>query len=277
MRTDETLKQIHIVTIEILGVIDKLCRENGIQYSLCAGTLLGAVRHQGFIPWDDDLDVCMSREHYERFIEVWDIVRPHGYILQNKDNTPNFTRGFTKIRKDHTTFVQEESEIAKYHTGIFVDIFPMDRVPDGGLARWTFYFDCCKYQLLTRQFVPNNGNFLIKYFCRLYLAYTSSNHTIHRKKLEENILKYSHDKKLQMAILETQKSMRTIFPNDIMEEFCELQFEGQSYMCFYNWKTFLENNYGDYMKLPPESERVWKHHPILIDFEHNYEEIPHES
>lgn len=274
MHTDETLKQIHIVTLEILNVIDKLCRENDIRYSLCAGTLLGAVRHQGFIPWDDDLDVCMSREHYERFIEVWKKVQPCGYILQNKDNTPNFTRGFTKIRKDHTTFIQNDSEIARYHTGIFVDIFPMDRVPNG-LARWAFYCDCCKYQLLTRQFVPCDSNIIIKCFCRLYLMCTSSNHIVHRKKLEKKLLKYTHDNRLRMAILETQRSMRTTFPSDIMEEFCELKFEGQFYMCFSNWYAFLENNYGDYMQLPPESERVWKHHPLIIDFEHNYEELNH--
>ena len=94
------------VQLDILNLIDQVCSKNDLQYSLYAGTLLGAVRHKGFIPWDDDLDICMPREDYEKFLKIWKDEDHPGYILQNKRNTPLFTQSFTKIRKDHTTFLQ---------------------------------------------------------------------------------------------------------------------------------------------------------------------------
>ena len=98
--TDSKLRRLQLTQLEILKVFDKICMDHGLRYSLYAGSLLGAVRHQGFIPWDDDLDVCMARADYDRFMEIWEAVKPEGYILQNKENTPGFTQSFSKIRKD---------------------------------------------------------------------------------------------------------------------------------------------------------------------------------
>ncbi len=105
-----TQRKLWDIQLEILDVIDLICRKNGLRYSLYAGSLLGAVRHQGYIPWDDDLDICMPREDYERFLDIWKDKDHPGYIMQNKHNTPSFTQSFTKIRKDHTTFLQYEWE-----------------------------------------------------------------------------------------------------------------------------------------------------------------------
>ena len=84
---DEKLKQLQATMLEMLKLVDKICRENDIKYSLCSGTLLGAVRHKGFIPWDDDLDIRMTRDNYDKFLAVWDEIKPEGYALQNKENT----------------------------------------------------------------------------------------------------------------------------------------------------------------------------------------------
>ena len=107
MNNNYILRRLQLTELEILKVVDKVCRDNKIDYSLYAGTLLGAVRHKGFIPWDDDLDICLTRENYNRFIKIWNANPPKGYILQNKENTPDFSQTFTKIRKDNTAFFQE--------------------------------------------------------------------------------------------------------------------------------------------------------------------------
>ena len=171
---DTTMQQLHLTQIEIMEVIDTFCQQHGIPYSLYAGSLLGAVRHRGFIPWDDDLDICMLRRDYERFIDLWQKSPPAGYLLQNKENAPNFGQSFTKIRKDHTTFLQAEKDIGKFHNGIFVDIFPMDRLPRGRMARKIFFLDCIFYLLYTRGYVPPRGNPVIKAVSHILLRCTPS-------------------------------------------------------------------------------------------------------
>ena len=152
---DDILRRIKKIQLEILIQIDRICKKHKIHYSLYAGTMLGAVRHKGFIPWDDDLDICMLRNDYNKFLKVWKKENTNGYILQNKDIEPNFTQSFSKIRKDHTTFIQAEWEQGKYHTGIFVDIFPIDRIPKKKIQRGLFYWRCLKYQLYMRESVPD--------------------------------------------------------------------------------------------------------------------------
>ena len=145
---DNKLRTLQCTQLELLKVFDRFCREHDLHYSLYAGTLLGAVRHKAFIPWDDDLDVCMSRTEYDRFVALWSENHHPGYILQNKGNTPAFSQSFTKLRKDHTTFLQDIEEANAYHTGIFIDIFPIDRIPSGKVSRCIFKWNCMKYQLL---------------------------------------------------------------------------------------------------------------------------------
>lgn len=272
--TESTLRRLQLTQLEILRVFDRICMEHGLKYSLYAGSLLGAVRHQGFIPWDDDLDVCMSRADYDRFIALWDSVKPEGYLLQNKENTPAFTQSFTKIRKDHTTFLQYESEKGKYHTGIFLDVFPVDRIPNRRLDRLRFKWNCMKYQLFTREFVPPKGNALLKAGCKLMLACTSeSKRQSARQKALSKITQYQNQTELETVMIETMGSVRKPYAADLLDAYTALPFEDGEYMCFAGWDDHLKRKFGDYMQLPPAEERGWRHHPIILDFDRNYEEI----
>lgn len=110
---DVTLHRLWEVELEILDVIHDVCVKYNLRYTLAFGTLIGAVRHNGFIPWDDDIDIVMPRKDYDKLISVWNTDVPSGYILQFKENSPDFEQNFVKIRKDHTAFLQEESERVK--------------------------------------------------------------------------------------------------------------------------------------------------------------------
>ena len=272
-KMEQRLRQLQLVQLEMLKMVDSICRDNGISYSLYAGTLLGAVRHQGFIPWDDDLDICMPREDYNKFLALWEKLPHEGYLLQNKENTPRFTQSFTKIRKDHTTFLQEEGENEKYHTGIFIDIVPIDRIPKGKLARYRFWWDCMRYQLYTREFAPKQYGSVMRWATGLFLALTPrrKRKTI-RMRLLQRITKNNEKASLERVGIETVESMRISFAADLLGHYTELTFEGSQFMCFAGWEYYLQRMYGDYTCLPPETERTWKHCPLAVNFERNYEE-----
>lgn len=268
------LRQLQLTQLEILSVFDQFCRAHDLKYSLYAGSLLGAVRHKGFIPWDDDLDVCMLRVDYERLLSLWEQDRPEGFVLQNKENSPAFSQSFTKIRKDHTTFLQDETEAERYHTGIFLDVFPIDRIPNGKLNRLIFKWNCMKYQLLTREFVPPKESAVVRLGSSMMLAfYPKRSRAATRQKLLKKITKYNDRFDLETVAIETMASLRKPFAADMADAYVDLPFEDGAFMCFAGWDDHLRRKFGDYMQLPPMEERAWKHHPIVIDFEHNYEEL----
>lgn len=268
------LRQLQLTLLEILKVIDSFCRENNLHYSLYAGTLLGAVRHHGFIPWDDDLDICMARNEYDRFIELWEKNPPNGYILQNKKTNSKFSQSFTKIRKDHTCFLQKGEIKGEYHHGIFVDVFPVDKSPSCFISSKIFLWNVMQYQLFTREFVPPHGSFLQKIIAKflLYIVPPKKRKKV-RTSIEEKICRYNSNPNLNAVTIETLTAAKTLFSPFMMKEFVELNFEGLSFMCVAQWDEMLQKKFGDYMQLPPESEREWRHHPVILDFEHNVDEI----
>lgn len=271
---EEKLRQLQLTMLEILKVFDKFCRKHDLKYSLYAGSLLGAVRHKGFIPWDDDLDVCMSRADYERFLTLWQKNPPEGYVLQNKENSKYFDQSFSKIRKDHTTFLQDEWQIGNHHTGIFLDVFPIDRIPNGKVRRIIFKWNCTVYQLLTREFAPSKASPLVRAGSKVILACTPKHK---REQIRQNTLKkitkFNDRHDLETVAIETMDSLRKPFAAGMLDEYVYLSFEDGEYMCFAGWHDHLCRKFGDYMQLPPVENRAWKHHPIIIDFEHNYEEM----
>lgn len=270
---DEKLRKLQLTQLEILNEIDRICCKNGIRYSLYAGTLLGAVRHKGFIPWDDDLDICMERSEYERFLILWDKDHLPGYYLQNKDNTPAFPQSFTKIRKEHTVFLQNESEFGAYRSGIFVDVFPIDRMPDGIIRRGLFVWNCLCYQLFCREFVPPKESLFVKSIAGAILLFTGKRSREAKRKQLLNMITADRNRSHDTVAIETANTIRTPLPAGLLDEYIFLPFEDKEYMCFAQWHEYLTRKFGDYMTFPPEAERIWKHHPILLDFEHDYEEL----
>lgn len=129
----DDLKEVQHAVLGIMKDIDKVCTENHIKYWLYAGTLIGAVRHNGFIPWDDDLDVAMLREDYERFLKVAPKCLGNRYFIQTWESDPGFALPLAKVRKNDTIYLESGSQYSNCHHGLFVDIFVYDNLPDGSL------------------------------------------------------------------------------------------------------------------------------------------------
>lgn len=267
------LQELWNVEQEILDVIHQVCTENGLRYTLAYGTLIGAVRHEGFIPWDDDIDIMMPREDYEKLLVLWDKTAPKGYILQNNRTDPDFTQTFTKIRKDNTAFLHTEEERGKaYHKGIFVDIFPADRVAPKSVSRKLQYVASAVNLLYSRGYTSGTGG-AIGLVEKVLLCCPEKVRIWGRKRAEKVVTHWqNHNSALYVSPC-TIKSAKIYYPANLFEEYIELQFRGKTYHCAKIYDELLRADYGDYMQLPPENERVWKHHPIFIDFERNLEDI----
>lgn len=269
MKMDEVWKAEQ----EILDVFHRVCTKNNLKYSLAYGTLLGAVRHGGFIPWDDDIDIMMPREDYEKLLQVWSREATDGYILQNYNTDDDYTNNFAKIRKNHTTFIQTEEEKTKsYHKGIFIDIFPGDRVPNGKIKGLVQYMACAVNLLYSRGYTSGAGGIMGKAE-RLLLSVKSDTRKSWRTKAESIIRGWNKQSNTPYIFACTIECCKKYYPSDMFDEMSYITFQGKQYLAVKDVDTVLTIEYGDYMQLPPENERKWKHHPVLIDFERNYEEI----
>ena len=267
------IEKVWEVEREILDVFHEVCVSNGLRYTLAYGTLLGAVRHGGFIPWDDDIDLIMPREDYEKLLEIWNEAAPKEYILQNICTNPDYVNTFSKIRKDKTTFLQYDFERdATFHKGIFIDIFPADRVADGKISNKLQFIACAVHLLYTRGHTSGSGG-VIGFVERMLLRLPAAWHPVLRRAAENVIKKWNGKSGLRWFVPCTIGCAKLYYPSDLFGEMKTISFEKKDYLCVADPDAVLRTDYGDYMQLPPEEERTWQHHPIVLDFEHNFEEL----
>lgn len=134
--TGDLLKKIQTIDLEMLMEIDRICRKNNIKYSIMYGTLLGAVRHGGFIPWDDDCDVVFRRDEYEKFFEACKKdLDTEKFFLQDHRTDSGYLFGYGKLRRNDTVFKRTGQEHIRQYGGLFIDLFIFDNIPDGTMAR----------------------------------------------------------------------------------------------------------------------------------------------
>lgn len=279
MRPDEIrMEDVRAVEQSILDVVSRICEENGLRYSLTYGTLLGAVRHGGFIPWDDDVDISMPREDYEKLMALWPQVAPKELVLDRCDLDPENCNLFSKIRKDHTTFLQFENESgAKHHKGIFNDIFPADRVPNGRLARKLQFLDFSVMLLFNRGYVSGKKG-LIGLGERLLLKLTPTKKYLSISSFFAKRSRRWNDDPSGMIIFPvTIRDCKRYYPANLYDNLQPIEFQGKIYQAYANAKEFLTIRYGDFMQLPPEEDQVWKHPPLLVDYSRNFEELSPEE
>ena len=264
------------VELQILDEIDRFCRKHGLRYSLAYGTMLGAVRHKGFIPWDDDIDIIMPIEDYNNFTKLWTNETPEGLFLQNKFIENGFTQNFTKIRKDHTTFLQSKQDLeANIHTGIFIDIFPGYRVAPSKIGRKKQLLSSAVNLLYARG--KTEGSFRVASLIEKLLLSLPAGCKLRLYASSDRYLQKNKDTLLDFYFPSTIKWAKKVYPSDMFDNLIEMEFEGRKYLCVKEYDKILTYEYGDYMKLPPMEKRVQTHHPILINYEKNYDELSDEE
>lgn len=264
------LRKVQLTQLEIAKEIRRVCDENGINYFLDSGTLLGAVRHKGFIPWDDDLDLGMLREDYEKFCEIAPEKLDPKYCLQTWRTDKNYPLPFGKVRKRNTVYVEGKSDQST-ENGIYVDIFPYDKAPENMEERAKLRKQMCdlaRMALMKNHYQPWYEDGKTNWKKRIgYIYYQiKAAFTTHDKIVEE------YEKLVNSVTDDVTRYEQTgnIFlyylPKAWYEKFELIDFEDDKFLCTSNADGYLTSLYGDYMQLPPESERENRHQIIELDF-----------
>lgn len=258
---DVTLRQLQMIELEILTEIDRICRKNHIHYSLTGGTLLGAVRHGGFIPWDDDADISMLRSEYRKFQEVCKTdLDTERFYFQDIDNTRGYRWGYGKVRRKHTLFLRENQEDMPYEQGVFVDIFPRDGVPDGYIAGKMHAFACF---VVRKTMWSSTGRTVAanRWEKAVYKALAAIPESA-MKKVYKKLVKCSSNKNTELvrALTFPLPNKQKGYKRNWYMKYMQLEFEGRKFMVQASYKDWLKSEFGDYMQLPPVEQR--KTHPV---------------
>ncbi|MDO4413638.1 MAG: LicD family protein [Erysipelotrichaceae bacterium] len=270
---NEHLRDLQLCEYEILKVLDDICKKENLQYYLAAGTLLGAVRHHGFIPWDDDVDVIMPVDDFIKFNEVAKKHLGDQYFLQTSKTDPDYGYLFTKIRKNGTTLMSPWERNNPGHHGVWVDIFPIipiNNKMDYYVKKTTVRFSnflCMNDVLFNYNYeylVKRSNPILMKAIAIMRKTPADARKRLHLK-IQKALLK-SNPKASSVGIIWTNITL--VVPKHLFDGKPEmLTFETQKFPVMPEYDEFLTRQYGDYMTPPPENQRNGGHGMIIVDLE----------
>ncbi len=253
----EENRQLQLNELEMIVEVDRICRKNHIKYSLDGGTLLGAIRHKGFIPWDDDADVIFTRHEYAKFYRACKKdLKKDEFFLQEYRTDPHYRWGYAKLRHKGTEYVRSGQEHMKYRTGVCIDLFVVDNVPDGIVPRKIYYWiNYCIRKILYSEIgmvnaqtpalrrwygilnkIPRNCAFRL----RNVLAAACNRHPT---ELVSHLL-YQYPARCKYGM-----------PAVCFDEYIDVEFEGMKFLGLKEYDLYLTTHYGEYMTLPPEEDR----------------------
>lgn len=270
--TKEQLRQVQNTELEILVKFDEICKKYDIKYQLFGGTLLGAVRHHGFIPWDDDIDVCMLRSEYEKFIRLCSNDDLNSmYFLQTNKTDPTSVVQFAKLRKNNTIIEPENEVGSTSHKGIYIDIFPLDNVKPGTKEGEKQYKDFYKYYSIVTSTVKSRVTSsktawkkVIRYcFYGITRVIPKS---YFDNKLHDILTQFDNEETEYINHLtngtDGKRTKWFLMKRTEHTDMIELEFEGHMFPAPRAYDALLTRRYGDYLKLPPVAERK-PHHGIV--------------
>ena len=263
---DYNIKELQKCILNILLAVDKVCREHNIRYWLSDGTLLGAVRHGGFIPWDDDADIAMPRPDYQRFIEHGEEWLPAPFELQTFQKDENCTSAFLKVIDGSTTLIERWA--LNSIGGVYIDVCPIDGIP---AQRWRRKLrigmvHAAKSWVYLRSRDPYKRGHGYTSWLPLLLQATTKNITLQRLQLR---LQTAYDYETAPLIADYDSGDRSTMPREVMGTPTPIMFEGHELLGVEHPDEYLKRIFGDYMTPPPENKRHI-HGFDYVDFNHSY-------
>lgn len=258
---NETLRKLQLIELEMLIEVDRICRKHGIGYNIIGGTLLGAVRHGGFIPWDDDADVAMLRADYVLFKKLCKTeLDSQRFYFQDASETEGYRWSYGKIRRKGTLFLREYQEHMPYEQGVFIDVFPVDGVPDSSIFRKLNEVQCfCIRKLLWSEVGKIADKNVYKRWCYGMMSKIPREAILTYYKKQVKRRNRKRTKWVRIALMPLPNKHGS-YLREWYEESSDYQFEGFTFRGIKNKQDFLTYEFGNYMKLPPVEKR--KVHPV---------------
>ncbi|MBO5371390.1 MAG: LicD family protein [Lachnospiraceae bacterium] len=264
-----TLEEQKNLELEILLYVDDICKKNNISYSICGGTLLGAIRHKGFIPWDDDIDIFLIRPEYERLINI--LEKEEKYHLISED-TVDYYYTFAKLVNKDTVIKNSRIKGEKIpNLGVYIDIFPVNGLPDTHDEQIKYTRELHQDIVDLRDSLDNyySADKIWKYLPKIILRYPRHRKALkkgspeeQRKAVVKKASEYPFETSKYAGFVLSAYAEKEILPVEVFKETMDIEFEGHMVRCIKNYDIWLKSLFGNYMELPPEKKRV-SHHPYI--------------
>ena len=263
MEKEISLEEMKKMQVSILKYIKDVCAKNDLQYYLCGGTLLGAVRHGGFIPWDDDIDIFMLREDYMKLLDILRHTTHDSFAMMSYYDNDDYCYPFAKVINKNTCMTEENLPYINGY-GIYVDIFPIDGLPNEE-SKCKRYF---KKMLFLRDLLNlstnikyNKPSVVIKNIYRypIWLICRCISFRKFLKLIDKNAMKHKTKDSNFVACSVAGYGKKEILPSQVFDKTIMINFENEEFNAPIGYEIYLSNLYGDYMKLPPKEKRISHH------------------
>lgn len=261
-----SLEEVKQIELDLLIKVHEICTANSINYSIAYGTMIGAIRHRGFIPWDDDIDVLMTRPDYRKFISVCVKEKP-SFDLFSIETNENYRGLFSQISAIGTFVEDPFTDYKGIDMGVHIDVIPVDGLGIGDYETAVKNLKATslrrKIQVVTKWDHYTKSTTHAWYYEPIRFALYIATRFISAKKYADRtnrmIQKYDFNESDYVAAISAAETIRSVQQKSDYDEYVELEFEGYKFSCIKNYDAFLKRIYGDYMQLPPISQQVQKH------------------
>lgn len=254
-----SIEEAKKLELDILDFIDSFCKEHSINYCINYGTLIGAIRHKGFIPWDDDIDLSMTRENYEKFIQLFS-EKQSRYKLLSLETDDQYFNNFIKI-VDPTTKIIDTRNTKTYDSGVFIDIFPMDTFNDSKVVDICYKLESFKLLSFSKHKNIVYGDSKLKDLIRtlFWLLLRPVSPRFFANQIEKQIQKYRVENGEYIAFIPSKAKEKEIFPRDMFDELIKTPFEHLVLPAPKHFDAVLKQFYDDYMTVPPKEKQIYIH------------------
>lgn len=272
MNENYDLRRLQLMQLDILKEVKKVCKKHNIKFYIMNGTCLGAVRHQGSIPWDDDIDIGMYVEDFDKFVKLQNEFSDE-YFIQTIETDSEFRTMIARIRLKGTTIIEKDFLDCDINHGVFIDIYPLFGYPENKLKAQIRSWESLLYRLLLLKTVPQNHGKAIKFISK-FIKYLIPRRLKTRliKSIHQKLRSESSDTRyvaflygMDVTLLHTIKYERTWFGEPTLLKYEDVLLPGPT-----DYDSYLKLRYKDYMKLPPIEKQSSYHSFEFVDLDHSY-------